>query len=61
MATISKKDELKIMDLHYAGGIDFPILHKPFWPLPRAQKPEKIAAKKQPVPSFKQNGQRIRR
>ena len=61
MATISKKDELKIMEMHYVGGIDFPILHEPFWPLPRTKKPEKIACKKSPAPSVGQDRQKIRR
>ena len=61
MPTINKKDEEKLMELHYARGIDFPVLHEPIWPLPRAKKAEKIAHKKTPVPAIRRVKQYIRR
>ena len=46
MSHIKEADAPKIMEMHYIDGIDFGILHKPFYPMPRQKKIPKIAYKK---------------
>ena len=46
MSNIRKEDEPKVMEMHYIDGIDFGILHKPFYPMPYPKKSQKIAHKK---------------
>ena len=51
MSHIKEADAPKIMEMHYIDGIDFGILHKPFYPMPRQKKIPKNSIQKSQHPT----------